>query len=177
MVVVVTWNPAVTGPLWSLGPLSDQWGDYCLIMDRWLGPNEDRSHDVLAGALSLAQYEAPPLVHRGSSLDTTWLIVHPCSYWSTGLIVVTRAFNIHRHISKGPSFLFGLRFRSNYHSRKHVSLRSFTSSIVRGPYAWGPWGSRGILGSLGSPVDTPLLVYLAIPQDSEVWTVVGVWDE
>ena len=112
-------------------------------MDRWLGPNEDRSHDVLTGALSLTQYEAPPPVPRGSSLNTTVLIVHLCSYWSTGLLVVTRAFNIHRHISKGPSFLFGLRFRSNYHSRKHVSLRSFTSSIVRGPFAWGPWGSRG----------------------------------
>ena len=102
-------------------------------------------------ALSLTQYEAPPLVPRGSSLDTTGLIVHLCSYWSTGLLVVTRAFNIHRHISKGLSFLFGLRFRSNYHFRKHVSLRPFTSSIVRGPYAWGPWGTRGILGSLGSP--------------------------
>ena len=112
-------------------------------MDRRLGPNEDRSHDVLAGALSLTQYEAPPLVPRGSSLDTTGLIVHLCSYWSTGLLVVTHAFNVHRHISKGPFFLFGLRFRSNYHSRKHVSLRSFTSSIARGPYAWGPWGSRG----------------------------------
>ena len=147
MVVVVTWNPAVTGPLRSLGPLSDQracqWGDYGLVKDRWLGPNEDRSHDVLTGALSLTQYEAPPLVPRGSSLDTTGLNVHLCSCWSTGLLVVTRAFNIHRHISKGPFFLFGLRFRSNYYSRKHVSLRPFTSSIVRGPYAWGPWGSPG----------------------------------
>ena len=61
--------------------------------------------------------------------------------------MVTRAFNVHRHISKGPFFLFGLRFRSNYHSRKHASLRPFTSSIARGPYDWGSWGSRGILGS------------------------------
>ena len=139
-------------------------------MDRWLGPNEDRSHDVLAGALSLTQYEAPPLVPRGSSLNTTGLIVHLCSYWSTGLLVVTRAFNIHRHISKGPSFLFGLRFRSNYHFRKHVSLRPFTSSVVRGPYAWGPWDSRGILGSLGSPRG------YASDQDARTLQVLGLCD-
>ena len=48
------------------------------------------------------------------------------------------------HISKvGPSFLSGLRFRSNYHlSRKHVSVRPFTSSIARCSCAWSPRGSR-----------------------------------
>ena len=141
-------------------------------MDRWLGPNEDRSHDVLAGALSLTQYEAPPLVPRGSSLDATGLIVHLCSwsYRSTGLLVVTRAFNIHRHISKGPSFLFGLRFRSNYHSRKHVS--SVMHFIDRpGPHMLGAREAPGgILGSLGSPrgyasaYTPPMLWYLVSPK-------------
>ena len=76
-----------------------QWGDYGLIMDRWLGPNEDRSHDVLAGALSLTQYEAPPLVPRGSSLDTTGL-----AHCSPMFLLVNRAACGHTRFQCPPSY-------------------------------------------------------------------------
>ena len=84
-----------------------------------IGPSVHRSHRSI-GHVN---------IHRSYHVCVVNVYVYVYVYDRTTLSCISNV---------GPSFLFGLRFRSYYHSGKNVSLRPFTSSIVRGPYAWGP---------------------------------------